>query len=184
MKKLPVLFLMVLLVFAFDVKGQDTLAVQPKYDVLSIGLGAGLDYGCFGGSLLLYPQENVGLFAGAGYAMAGIGVNGGIKFRATSKNSFSTVNPYFLAMYGYNAVITVANATQFNKFFYGPTVGIGIDMRSNASSRGYWSVALLIPLRSAEVKDYMDDLKNNHGVEFKNDLWPIGFSFGYRFILD
>lgn len=153
-------------------------------DKFSLGLGLGMDYGGIGGSLLVYPQRNIGLFCGVGYAFAGAGYNVGAKFRIVSEQSTSAVTPYLLAMYGYNAAIAVKDGEEFNKLFYGVTFGAGIDYRSSRSSSGYWTFALLIPIRSSDVQPYIDDLKNFHGVEFKNDLLPIGISVGYRFILN
>jgi len=86
-------------------------------------------------------------------------------------------------MYGYNAAIKETNASQYNKLFYGPSFGIGMDYHSKRMKKGYWSFALLVPIRSSAVVEYMDDLENNHGIEFQNGLLPIAFSFGYRFIL-
>ena len=112
------------------------------------------------------------------------GYNAGAKIRLVSKKSTAKVHPYFIGMYGYNTVIVITNASQYNKFFYGPTFGFGLDFRSNFANSGYWSLALLIPIRGSEVNAYMDDLKTNHNIEFKNDLLPIGISFGYRFIIN
>jgi hypothetical protein len=61
-------------------------------------------------------------------------------------------------------------------------MGLGLDFRPNYRKREYWTVALIIPFRSSEVEDFMDDLKSNHNIEFKNSLTPVMFSFGYKFI--
>ena len=37
-----------------------------------------------------------------------------------------------------------------------------------------------VPIRSSAVETYIDDLEENHGVKFANNLLPIGFSVGYR----
>lgn len=167
------------------VSGDDKQAALIKgEDEFSLGLGLGMDYGGIGGSLLFYPSPNVGLFCGMGYALAGAGYNVGAKFRFASKQSSSVVKPYILAMYGYNAAIVVDDADEYNKLFYGLTVGAGIDYKSSRSGGGYWTVALLIPIRRSGVQTYIDDLKNYHGVEFKNELLPIGLSIGYRIILN
>jgi hypothetical protein len=163
---------------------QDNFSASSNIDKTTVGIGMGLDFGGFGANLLIYPHKNIGLFAGGGYAIAGFGFNAGIKIRLVSDNPDKKVTPYALVMYGYNAAIAVSNAAQYNKLFYGPTAGIGIDYRSNPDSRGYWSFALLIPIRSSEVDSYIDDLKENRGVEFKNDLLPIGISIGYRIIIN
>ncbi|MBN2638058.1 MAG: hypothetical protein JXR65_03105 [Bacteroidales bacterium] len=153
-------------------------------DKLSVGLGLGMNFGGIGGNFMLYPQKNVGLFVGAGYAYAGVGLNAGVKVRFPKKNKFEHMTPYLLAMYGYNAAIHVTNATEYDKFFYGPTVGFGFDWKSHEKARGYWTAAILVPVRSADVQTYMDDLKNNHGVEFKSDLFPVAISIGYRIVLE
>ena len=188
MKNLVVLFLIFLYCINLTkVNAQtdsDSLFVSSQPDIVSIGFGAGLDYGGFGRSLLIYPQNNVGLFAGGGYALAGPGYNVGAKIRFTSRYKFVKFSPYLLAMYGYNAAIKVSNATKYNKLFFGPTIGVGVDHKSWPGKSGYWSFSILVPLRKPEVDEYIDDLKNNHGVEFKNELIPIGFSIGYRFILN
>ncbi|MCX6292182.1 MAG: hypothetical protein NT126_10515 [Bacteroidetes bacterium] len=154
-----------------------------EIDKASLGIGTGQDYGGLGVSLLIYPDKNIGIFGGAGYAFAGLGFNVGTKLRIVSENSTAKVSPYALIMYGYNAAIAVTNAAIYDKLFYGVTFGLGMDYKSRPAKKGYWSLALLIPVRGPEVRAYMNDLKNNHGVEFKNDLLPVTFSIGYRFII-
>jgi hypothetical protein len=151
-------------------------------DKVSAGLGLGMDYGGVGGNLLVYPQKNIGLFGGVGYAIAGVGFNAGVKYRFIPKNPKAAALVYALAMYGYNAAVQVKNLSELNKIFYGPTFGIGVDVRASRKNKDYWSFALLIPVRKAEVDDYIDNLKNS-GVEFSNGLIPIGISIGYRIVL-
>jgi hypothetical protein len=153
-------------------------------DKSSLGFGFGMDYGGIGGSILVYPQKNIGLFAGVGYAIAGAGFNAGIKYRILPKNPKATVVPFAMAMYGYNAAVHVKDAMQYDKLFYGPTFGIGLDIKASRKNKDYWTLGLLIPVRKPEVDDYIDDLKNNHGVEFSNDLIPVGISIGYRIFLN
>ena len=162
---------------------KDTTEVYKIADKYSLGLGIGQDYGGFGGNFLVYPQENLGLFVGAGYALAGMGYNAGAKVRFFQKKNPRT-NFYLLGMYGYNATIKVQNGDQYDKMFYGPTFGFGIDTGKRSYKKGYWSFALLIPIRSSEVDDYIDDLEDNHGVKFEGTLLPVSFSIGYRFALD
>lgn len=155
--------------------------VDPSYlNGNSLGLGMGLDYGGFGVNALFYPSSNLGFFVGAGYAVIGISFNGGIKYRFISKEKFRVFVPYVEAMYGYNAVIAVKNKNEYNKFFYGPTLGLGLDIKFKPQRKGYWTFALLIPIRSSDAKAYMDDLEKNHYVKFENELPPVLISFGYR----
>jgi hypothetical protein len=155
-----------------------------KQDILNFGIGIGEDYGGIGGNLMVYPQRNIGLFGGFGYALAGFGYNGGIKLRLLSRQT-SVATPSILAMYGYNAAVVVTNNSQLNKLFYGPSFGIGVDLRSKKpSSEGYLSLAIIIPVRSPDAQNYIDNLKNLYGATFSNGLLPVTFSIGYKFIMN
>jgi hypothetical protein len=151
-----------------------------NYDRASLGLGVGLDYGGLGGNIVVYPLANLGIFGGVGYALAGTGYNTGIKLRLAGKNHRSAAFPYLIGMYGYNAAIVVSNAKEYNKFFYGPTYGFGIDLHKKIQALGFWSFALMVPARSSSVNEYIDHLKYYHKVSFKNKLYPVSFSIGYR----
>jgi hypothetical protein len=175
--------MLLLLLTAINVGAQENNEAIPESDKISIGLGMGLDYGGFGGNILFYPAPKIGLFAGLGYPLAGVGYNVGVKFRLLTKKP-SKVNAYLMGMYGYNSSIYIQDGKEYNKLFYGPTFGLGIDTRYNPKKVGYWTFAILIPVRGSDVDAYIDDLKNNHNVEFKNDLFPLGFSVGYRFVID
>jgi|ERR1700757_1414818 len=152
-------------------------------DVLSFGLGLGLDYGgLLGVNFTAYPQKNIGLFAGGGIALAGFGYNVGAKLRYVPNNQKRVqVLPFLVGMYGYNTVIVVVNAADYNKLFYGMTVGFGGDIRFK---KGCLSLALLIPIRGDDVDNYITDLQNKHNINFQNDLLPVAFSIGYKFILN
>ena len=163
-------------------KAQENPKPSALQDKTLLSFGIGPDYGAFGVNFLTYPQKNIGIFGGAGYALAGFGYNVGMKFRIFGEHL--KVMPYFAGMYGYNAVIVVTNETALNKIFYGPTFGVGVDFRFKPLKKGYWSFALLVPVRKQEVNDYMNDLQNYHGVKFDSKLSPVLISIGYRIILD
>ena len=184
MKKFTISLCLCLAFVIINLKAQDIKSFSGKTDTFSLGIGVGLDFGGLGGNLLFYPTKNFGLFAGVGYAFAGTGYNVGAKYRLLSKNPKSMAVPFAVAMYGYNAAVAVANTTQYNKFFYGPTIGIGLDFRFSPKRSNYWSVAVLVPFRSAAVNVYIDDLRDRSNIKFQNDLLPCAFSFGYRIILD
>lgn len=155
-----------------------------KPDVVNFGPGFGFDYGGIGVNFMAYPQKNIGLFFGGGYALAGFGYNTGVKFRL-SPDRGTVVNPFITAMYGYNAGVVIMDDSQLSKLFYGPTLGIGLDMRPRKpSSKGFLSLALMIPIRNSDARNYIDLLKNAYGASFANDLSPIGVSVGYKFILN
>jgi hypothetical protein len=180
MNKINLSLLCLFIFFSTTSFSQDSEPKPPQFDKLAMGIGAGFDYGGFGFNVSGYPQKNIGIFAGAGYAIAGLGYNLGVKFRLVSKKHFT---PYAVAMYGYNAAVAVSNSPNYNKIFYGPTIGAGFDLGSHEQKRGYFSLAILIPFRSPDVNNYMNNLSNNNGVTFNNKLLPIGISIGYKFVI-
>lgn len=187
-RKRSAMLVSLLLLVGIYTSGQDLMTQKPfqnarQSDLITVALGGGLDYGGFGGNLTVYPVQNVGIFGGLGYALAGLGMNAGIKYRYIPGKAEARVHPFAMAMYGYNAAIYVINRTDLNKLFYGPTVGIGTDLYSRTPRRGYWSLALVVPIRKKEVSEYMDLLESDFGAEFQTRLFPVGVSVGYRLIL-
>ena len=182
---LPFIFLIITFNFLHitfnPLQAQVTAPEMPGNDIISAGLGMGMDYGGFGANLLLYPQKNFGLFGGVGYALVGMGYNGGVKLRLTT--SKSNVDPYLLAMYGYNVAFMVSGGKEYNRIFNGPTFGIGIDIGQRPGKSGYWSIALLVPKRSSEFEDYKQGLIDDGIIDENVFMLPVGFSFGYRFVI-
>src|SRR5258708_5296139 len=129
-------------------------------DVVSLGVGFGFDYGGLGVNLTVYPQKNIGLFGGLGYALAGVGYNAGIKLRLLPRDGQAMVRPFIEGMYGYNTAVFVANNRDYNKIFYGPSVGAGIDICPRGN-KGYLSMVLLVPIRNGDAQNYMDNLTQN-----------------------
>jgi hypothetical protein len=179
MQRILALLICFAMLFHFSTNAQEQKKPSDNFETVSMGIGAGFDYGGFGGNLTVYPQKNIGLFAGVGYAIAGLGYNVGAKFRVVSRRHFT---PYAVAMYGYNAAVAVPNYSEDNKLFYGPSIGAGFDVGTHHVNGGYFSFAILVPIRSPDVNNYIDYLKNN-GVTFNNNLMPIAFSIGYRFVV-
>ena len=151
-----------------------------KYDQFTLGIGFGFDYGGFGGNATYYPQKNLGVFFGGGYALAGFGYNAGLRYRFLPKNPASKFTPFLTAMYGYYSAVHVQNYTQYDKIFYGPSVGVGFDLGTHIVGKGVFSLALLVPFRNSETDDYIDYLENNASIQFRNKPIPIGISVGYR----
>lgn len=151
-------------------------------DVVAIGLGLGLDYGGIGANVTVYPQKNIGIFGGVGYAFVGAGYNLGTKLRIIPKERFMKISPFVVGMYGYNAFIKVTNKSEYDKFFYGFSAGAGADIRF-PMNKGYLSLGVTIPLRDGEMEEYMDYLEANKGVRFEGEPLPFTISVGYRFVI-
>ena len=183
MKKSIVCLLVCFVLISIQLKAQEISSAPVQTDKISIGIGIGQEHGGFGVNLTAYPIRSIGIFGGLGYNMVGAGYNIGLKFRLISAKPTAKVTPYAVAMYGYNAVIKVTGASQYDKIFYGPTFGAGIDYKSYSKSKIYYSFGINVPIRGTEVDEYMDDLTNNHNVEFKTGLFPITFTIGFKYIL-
>jgi hypothetical protein len=148
-------------------------------DKTTIGIGLGFDYGGIGANLTTYASKNFALFGGLGYAIADVGFNVGAKIRLAPE---SRVAPFLTGMYGYNAAVAVTNATQYNKVFYGPSFGFGLDFRGRPERHGFWTVALMVPVRGSDVDNYLNDLRSK-GVVI-GSLPSVALSIGYRFIIN
>lgn len=179
-------FLSIVCIFlaAAGLSAQETGKPLVPADKFSIGLGMGQDYGGFGGHAVVYPTRSIGLFAGLGFNLVGAGYNVGAKFRILPSQPAKKITPYAIVMYGYHSAIKVQGASGLNKVFYGPSAGIGIDLKTHARSKLYYSFGLTVPFRGSEVDNYILDLKNHYGVIFENDLIPVTFSIGFKYIVN
>lgn len=141
----------------------------------NLGLGMGISYGGFGARLSVLPVKQVALFAAGGYNLDGFGYNVGAEFRLLPGKK---IIPALLAMYGYNGVIVVKGAEQYNKTYYGPTIGGGVEIHSG-SGQNFFTIELLVPFRSREFDYDLRALQNNPSIEITGP-WPVAFSFGYH----
>jgi len=141
------------------------------------GLGVGLDYGGFGTKFTFLPAPKLGLFAGLGYNLIGLGYNLGATFRTAPDNK---VCPTLTAMYGYNAVIKLSGYETFEKAYSGPSIGAGLEFHGRNNPSNFFNVEILVPFRSKDYHDKMDELQADPNVEI-NELLPITISLGYHF---
>jgi hypothetical protein len=146
---------------------------------VSGGFGIGQDYGGFGARLTVLPTKHLGLFFGGGYALAGFGYNVGAMAIANPDNR---VSPTFSFMYGYTAAIAVSGASQYNKLYYGPSIGFGLRSKSRRNEGNYWQFGLTIPFRPSEFDTDFNALKNNPNITGLTKPLPVTISIGYHFI--
>ncbi len=147
-----------------------------------LGFGWGLDYGGIGANYTAFVSKNVGIFAGGGFAYADFGYNFGLKLRMIPRREGSKLNPFVLGMWGVNQAFT-SDTTYLSKVYTGFTVGIGTDFKAKPQSKGYWSVALLVPFMSEDEKYYADWLDKNFRGRYQTWLHNVAFSIGYHYIL-
>lgn len=143
------------------------------------GIGAGLDYGGFGGRVEARPFPHLGGFLGFGYNLHKLGYNIGLRGYYPSGRR---VEPFLTAMWGYNAVILIQNARQYSKTYYGPTAGGGIDVRVGRDKNKF-SFGMLLPIRNEEFAADHYRLLHDGNVKVEQDVLPFAFSAGFNFIL-
>ncbi len=147
---------------------------------LHLGIGIGLDYGGIGGRLTFIPgdasKSSVGIFVATGFALNGLGFNAGLNLRIGQQRMVPTIS----AMYGYNGVIKVIGASQYDKTYYGPSVAIGFENKSRNSDDNYIHLELVIPFRSADFHNDIKALQNNPSIEISAPS-PVLISIGYHF---
>jgi hypothetical protein len=145
---------------------------------MNVGLGAGIDYGGFGGRFTVLPYEKLGMFAGVGYNLDGLGFNAGAQYKFSVDKR---VRPYVIAMYGYNGVIVTEETYNGDdsETYYGPSFGFGIELKGRRNENNFWNFELLLPIRPSEFQDDIDALKAAGYTV--TDPWPVAFSIGYHF---
>jgi hypothetical protein len=172
-------FLYTIPVFSQDEKKEEELeyaGYEEARHIANLGFGLGLDYGGFGAQLGFLPVKSVSIFGSIGYNLVGAGYNGGIAFLIAPNKK---VCPKFVAMYGYNAVIIVQGTSQYNKSYYGPSIGGGIHINMR-NDQNFLNIELFVPFRSSEFSNDLKALKNNSSITGLSDPFPITFSIGYH----
>ncbi len=172
------------LIFAFTLCSLGTLAqenhLSSKKGETSIGLGLGLPYGALGGRFGINIIDNLNLFAGVGYQIAGVGYNFGLlkDFKSNSSTQF-----YLVGMYGTNAAIKVDGLSEYDELYLGPTLGLGIKINSRKTEGNYWDIGLLVPFQSNSFEDDKNIVENDPRVSEFTDAWPVLIVLGYNFNL-
>jgi hypothetical protein len=138
-----------------------------------VGVGGGLDYGGFGARGGVHFTQNVVLFGGVGYALAGLGLNGGLIFIFKPKSDLSFT---MSAMYGYNAALAVEITPPIHKLYYGPSLGVGARYIVGKQRLNMWHVSVVYPFRKSEFNDQA----TLYGAQDFPILISVGFSLGIK----
>jgi hypothetical protein len=171
MKKLLVLIIAIIF-FQF-------LKAQDEYKKFSVGAGSGLNYGGFGVDFTYAPLKFLAVTADAGYNMlnftGGIGVN--LYIRPRTK----MYRPNFKILYGYDGVIRAEGDPKYDQSYYGPTLGLGNEIRFGKLKRHGIDLDILVPLRSKDFFNDVDKLQNDPLVPDYYIPKPLAFSLAYHF---
>jgi hypothetical protein len=149
---------------------------EDDWHIANLGFGLGLDYGGIGAQLAFLPSKSISIFGSIGYNLTSAAGNGGIAFLLSPDKK---VCPKLAAMYGYNAVIVVQGTSQYNKTYYGPSVGGGIHLNTR-SNQNFINIELFVPFRSSDFSRDLKALKNNSSVSKIREPLPVTFSIGYH----
>jgi hypothetical protein len=144
--------------------------------IANLGFGLGLDYGGIGAQLGFLPTKSISIFGSIGYNLNGAAGNGGIAFLLSPNKK---VCPKLAVMYGYNAVIVVQGTSQYNKTYYGSSVGGGIHLNTR-NNQNFINIELFVPFRSSDYSSDLKALKNNSSITGIREPLPITFSIGYH----
>lgn len=161
------------------IQNQSNVSEPELRKLPSIGLGVGLDYGGLGGRFAVPLSTNTSAFLSAGYAIAGFGYNFGLRARFSNK----PVSLTSTLMYGYNTVIKIVGAPQFDKVYTGLSVGLGFQLNSKRNQYNSFQAGFILPFRSDEYKSDWSNIKNNSSIQTFVEPWPVLISFGYHFSL-
>jgi len=148
---------------------------QPNQFSFNLGFGAGMDYGGMGIRASFFPIKYVGAFGCFGYNFVGLGYNAGAIIRVLPDKR---VCPYLTGMYGYNAVIYVKGAEKYNKIYYGPSVGLGIEFRSK--KKNFFNLEIVLPFRPDSFSRDFKTVKNDPAINITSEPLPVAFSIGYH----
>jgi len=155
------------------------LNAQDEYKHFGLGVGMGLSYGGFGCNFTYAPIKYLSVTGHAGFNLvdfnAGIGAN--VYFMPRTK----MYRPNLKVLYGYNGVILNLDLSEYNKSYYGVTVGFGNELRFGASKKHGFNVDLLVPFRPQEFRDDYDAMKDDPRVEILSEPLPIAINIGYHF---
>lgn len=161
----------------------DDTSSESSNTSLMLGIGIGLDYGGLGGKLTFSPQKSentqLGVFIAGGYALSGLGFNSGLILRIQPEKRMV---PTFTAMYGYNSVIKVVGAPQYDKIYYGASIGAGFESKSRNDNGSHFHAELILPFRPTSFTNDLKALQNNPSIEI-SDPFPVMISIGYHFML-
>lgn len=178
-KKLSFCFLF--MATTFSAVAQDIPTKNDKeHNSIFLGLGAGLDYGGIGAKIEYLPVKNIGIFAGLGYNLKDAGWNIGASYKIKASERVS-INP--MVFYGYNGVLKVDGASEYDMVSHGVSFGVNVDINVGDNGNKV-SLGLYVPIRSKKFMDNYDAVKDDPYVKIENDLIPIAIGIGYNWRLN
>lgn len=148
---------------------------------LYMGAGFGQVYGGLLGINLSYePIKGLGIMAGGGYFLAGLGYNGGIYYRFLADGK---ANPLVYGLYGTNAAIKVIGASDYNKLYVGPSFGAGAIFKVGRQNKNRLFLGVHYMVRSKDFEKDIETINNDPMVKDITTPLPVSVNFGFHFPL-
>lgn len=160
----------------------NTLAnAAPSGELLTyFGAGLGIPYGGIGFRVTVTLDKGQDVqpvgFLALGYALSGVGYNVGAAIRIRPEQRLV---PVVSAMYGYNAAIKVIGLSEYDKVYYGPTFGVGMEI-GVANEGAHIQLEINVPFRSRAFTEDLNALQRNPQVTGLRDPSPLAFAIGYH----
>ena len=150
-----------------------------KREVVSAGVGIGIDYSDFGAGITVYPHKYIGVFANAGIFLAGPSYSVGLRARYITK---SRVDPYLSLQYGYGgSVIILDNDGHIDKdktkLFISPNIGAGVDI--HITSTLFVTSGVTLSSAFPDIVDYRNELKDDYDFG-SSIILPVSISVGLK----
>ena len=144
-----------------------------------VGIGYGLNYGCFGLCTAYIPIPYFSIEGFVGYNSEELVGGFGTSVYPIPKFYKNKYRPAIRAFYGYNAMYVILDDPMLNKTFFGINFVLGNEFLLVANKPYKLNLDLIIPIRTSEAVDYLDVLKDK-GYYFSN-LLPVALSVGLHF---
>lgn len=179
LKKITCLLFSILLMHSVSAQDADGHLSSLKGEN-TLGIGLGLPYGGIGFRVGSNIADELNLFGGFGYQVAGLGYNFGIMkdFASSRQAQF-----YLTGMFGTNAAIKVEGLSEYNKTYLGLSFGLGVKVNSRKKEGNYWDLGLLLPLTSSQFKADERTVENDPRVSDFRSASPVLIVIGYNFNL-
>ena len=140
-----------------------------------LGPGYGLDYGGIGGKIEYLPIKYFGIYGGLGFNFRSVGWNLGATVKILPDK---VVSPNVMVFYGYNKVLIVLGAPEYNMTSYGVTIGANLDIKVGRKGNKL-SAGFFVPILSKKYKEHI----NTKNIKPFFNL-PIAFGVGFNFKLN
>lgn len=148
---------------------------------LYLGAGTGQVYGgLIGLNFSFEPVKGLGVMAGGGYFLAGLGYNGGVYYRFLADKK---VNPLVYGLFGTNAAIKVVGTNEYDKLYIGPSFGAGTIFKVGRGGKNRLFLGVHYMLRSKDFDRDIEIVNDDPRVDGLTRPLPVSFNFGFHFPL-